>query len=178
MVKSKKCKREYKFCTTCNKETQHQNNNTCRSCYSRKELSNPKLKAIIYARKNLYRLDNKEKRRVYENNRLKTNPSARLASRFRNWVNKLIKRKSGNAESLIGCNYDELKIYLESKFQQGMTWENWGIFGWHIDHIKPLVQFDLEDPIQQKATFHYTNLQPLWWKDNLSKGTLWETDRE
>ena len=69
---------------------------------------------------------------------------------------------------LTGCaSWNELKIYLESKFSNGMTWENMG--EWHIDHIKPCYSFDLTDEKQQMECFHFTNLQPLWAKDNLSK---------
>ena len=173
-----RCKREFKFCDKCNKETQHQNGSTCRPCLGRKRRADPTYGKIIKARNATYRLNNKHKRRVYENNRLKINPSARLANRFRNWVNKLIERKTGNAQSLIGCTYEELREHLESKFEPWMNWDNWGIFGWHIDHIRPLSSFDLEDPQQQKDAFHYTNLQPILWKDNLSKGSKWETDRD
>ena len=70
----------------------------------------------------------------------------------------------------LGCTIPELKQYLESKFQEGMTWENWGVHGWHIDHIIPLSSFDLTCREQFLKVCHYTNLQPLWAKDNLSKG--------
>jgi hypothetical protein len=50
-----------------------------------------------------------------------------------------------------------------------MTWNNHSQFGWHIDHIKPLDSFDLTDPEQQLVACHWSNLQPLWWRDNLSK---------
>lgn len=69
---------------------------------------------------------------------------------------------------LTGCELNVLKEFLESKFKQGMSWENHG--EWHIDHIKPCCKFDLEDEEEQKKCFHYTNLQPLWAKENLSKG--------
>ena len=77
--------------------------------------------------------------------------------------------KSGSAVRDLGCTIDELKSYLESKFQSGMTWDNWTIDGWHIDHIKPLASFDLTDRKQMLEACHYTNLQPLWATDNLSK---------
>jgi hypothetical protein len=69
----------------------------------------------------------------------------------------------------IGCPLDEFMRYIESKFQIGMTWENYGYWGWHIDHIIPCFAFDLTDLNEFKKCFHYTNLQPLWRKDNLSK---------
>jgi len=50
-----------------------------------------------------------------------------------------------------------------------MTWDNWTLDGWHIDHIKPLASFDLTDRKQLLEACHYTNLQPLWAKDNLTK---------
>ncbi len=60
--------------------------------------------------------------------------------------------------------------HLEKQFKEGMTWENHGLYGWHIDHIIPCASFDLTDLEQQKKCFHYTNLQPLWAKENLIKG--------
>jgi hypothetical protein len=54
-----------------------------------------------------------------------------------------------------------------------MTWENWALDGWHIDHIRPCCSFDLTDPEQQKKCFHYSNLQPLWAEENWSKGGKW-----
>lgn len=70
---------------------------------------------------------------------------------------------------LLGCSVDECRKYLESKFLPGMTWENYGKSGWHIDHIIPCNLFDLTKPEEQLKCFHYTNLQPLWETDNASK---------
>lgn len=70
----------------------------------------------------------------------------------------------------IGCTWDELRAHLEARFLPGMSWENWSRSGWHVDHIIPLSSFDLSDREQRQRAFHYTNLQPLWAADNLSKG--------
>ena len=78
--------------------------------------------------------------------------------------------KSARITELLGCSIAELRSHLETQFQDGMSWNNHEQFGWHIDHIKPCASFDLSDPQQQRQCFHYTNLQPLWWLENLKKG--------
>lgn len=79
------------------------------------------------------------------------------------------KAKRGSAVRDLGCSIEFLKQHLESQFQPGMTWENHSPTGWHIDHKRPLDSFDLTNPMQLKAACHYTNLQPLWAKENFSK---------
>jgi hypothetical protein len=82
--------------------------------------------------------------------------------------------KSGSAVNDLGCSIEQFKKYIESKFTNDMSWNNHGICGWHIDHVKPLTSFDLTDRKQFLEACHYTNLQPLWWKDNISKGNKLE----
>lgn len=74
--------------------------------------------------------------------------------------------------SLLGYSVDELRIHLERQFLPGMTWENYGREGWHIDHIVPLASFSYTSPDEAgfKAAWALTNLQPLWATDNLKKG--------
>jgi len=79
-----------------------------------------------------------------------------------------VKVKTGKTLELTGCSKEELITHLQSKFTEGMTWDNYG--EWHIDHILPCVSFNLEDPEEQKKCFHWTNLQPLWAIDNIRKG--------
>ena len=119
-----------------------------------------------------YRKQNRDKRRIYVRNRLKTDINFKIANNLRTRVRKVLKgeRKSKNTMDLIGCSADFLKKHLENQFQPGMSWDNYGYNGWHVDHILPCASFDLGDPKQQQKCFHYTNLQPLWAKDNISKG--------
>jgi hypothetical protein len=81
--------------------------------------------------------------------------------------------KSGGIQQLVGCSAADLMKHLETQFTDGMSWDNYGRDGWHIDHIRPCASFDLSDPKQQRQCFHYTNLQPLWAADNIKKGAKW-----
>ena len=75
--------------------------------------------------------------------------------------------KSIRTAELIGCSIPELKAHLESRFKVGMSWENRSL--WHMDHVIALAKFDLTKESDQRAAFHYTNLQPLWASENLRK---------
>lgn len=77
--------------------------------------------------------------------------------------------RSGRTAELLGCSMAELRGWLESKFQPGMSWQNYGPI-WHIDHRRPCSWFDLSDPLQQRVCFHWTNLQPMYASENLRKG--------
>jgi hypothetical protein len=76
-------------------------------------------------------------------------------------------RKSERTEFYLGCTVDYFLEHIQKQFVKGMTLKNHG--KWHIDHIKPCASFDLSKLSEQKKCFHYTNLQPLWAKDNLLK---------
>ena len=93
---------------------------------------------------------------------------AALRARVRAAVTRGGGEKSRKTMQLVGCSVAHLRQHLEAQFTEGMTWDNHG--EWHIDHIKPCASFDLTDAEQQRECFNYTNLQPLWAKDNLSKG--------
>lgn len=108
--------------------------------------------------------------------RYHTNPSFRLGCLLRTRVWRVLKEQSAakyqKFNDYIGCSTKELKEYIEAKFQPNMTWDNYG--EWHIDHIKPCSSFNLADPQEQRACFHYSNLQPLWAMDNLIKADKYE----
>jgi hypothetical protein len=89
----------------------------------------------------------------------------KLSSNLRNRTRKFLKNKSKSTKEIIGIDLNELKSYLESLFVDGMTWDNYGY--WHIDHIIPLSSAKNEEELIKLC--HYTNLQPLYAKDNIIK---------
>lgn len=119
-----------------------------------------------------YYIDNKKIIHQKQKEYLANNIEAKIKHNLRVRINHVLKGKikSGRTIELLGCQAEFLIIYIEKQFKKGMSWENHGRKGWHIDHILPCDSFDLTDPEQQKKCFHYTNLQPLWAKDNIRKG--------
>ena len=112
--------------------------------------------------------------RARENGRYAANPTRRVEMLLRNRLNSAIGRGSrrGSAVALLGCTIPELMARFETLFTDGMTWDNRG--AWHIDHIRPLASFDLEDVDQLAVACHWSNLQPLWAADNLRKGARFD----
>jgi hypothetical protein len=110
------------------------------------------------------------KHKFRKENDIVYNIKRRLRFRLRGIVKKLADDniKKDSAIDMLGCTMQEFKEYFESKFTEGMSWDKLHLI--HIDHIMPCTAFDLTKEEEQKKCFHYSNLQPLWWKDNLSKG--------
>ena len=104
---------------------------------------------------------------VYRQNNINAKIRHNLRNRLWGALNAQRTRKNTSLEELIGCSIPILKSYIERQFLKGMNW-NAKI---HIDHKKPLISFNLTDLEQQKKAFHYSNLQPLWARDNLVKGS-------
>lgn len=159
----------YKKCNKCGavKEATTEN-------FHRKKGGKDGLNAVCKVCKNaidLKRLSN-DKPRMARNyrNYVNNNPHAKITQNLRARMRKVIKKgfKSGHSLSILGCSSQEWKVYLESKFTDGMSWENYG--EWHIDHIVPCASFDLTKEEDQIRCFHYTNTQPLWKADNYKKG--------
>ena len=125
-----------------------------------------------------YRKNNKDRMKETAN-RWRNLPENKIKNNLRGRLRKVLlaagTRKRDKTFSLIGCSAKDLKIHLESQWTEGMSWENYGNPNgdhsdcWHIDHIRPCNSFNLLDPEQQKKCFHFTNLQPLWGKDNIRK---------
>ncbi len=100
-----------------------------------------------------------------------TDMKFRLSCNLRSRIRRAIRfgYKSGSAVDDLGCSVEDFKSYIESKFDADMSWDNYGLYGWHLDHIKPLCSFDLDNREEFKSAVHYTNYQPLWANENWSK---------
>jgi len=109
--------------------------------------------------------------RKYQKNKRESDPMFKVRMLLSCRLNHALKGglKADKTMNLVGCSKEFLKQYLESQFKPGMTWKNHTVTGWHIDHIKPCSAFDLSDHEQQRECFHYTNLQPLWYDENIRK---------
>ena len=121
-----------------------------------------------------YRKRNKEHIKQLKKNwqlKMKNDPIFKIKVNLRRRVHHALmgRNKSDNTFNLIGCSPEEFKSHIESLWLEGMSWDNYGTSGWHIDHIKECHTFDLSDPEQQRECFHYSNQRPLWAKDNLSR---------
>ena len=125
---------------------------------------------LEYRKKNKTKFSEAKKRYAERN---KNNPQFKLKRNLRRRIHHILKgcSKSQHSIDLLGCEINFYIKYLESKFQEGMNWDNYGMYGWHVDHIIPCSSFDLTDIEQQKRCFNYSNTQPLWWIDNLKKSS-------
>lgn len=90
---------------------------------------------------------------------------SRLGTRVSGAVRRQSTQKAKSTITLLGCSIASFRVYIESKFEPGMTWDNI-----HLDHIIPCALFDLTRPEHQKVCFHFSNYQPLFATDNHSKG--------
>jgi hypothetical protein len=142
-----------------------------------------------YRKDNYERITQREKQYYHQNRKERIDQAAHYARKrtkidniykftrgIRSLINGAFKRvktknfkKQTKTYILLGCTIVELRVHLEKQFQPGMTFENYGLNGWHIDHIIPLASANTQKEIESLC--HYTNLQPLWAKDNIKKGS-------
>lgn len=161
-------------------------NKTGRTSYENLTLEE---KEEIYLNVKQWQKANKDKVNDSRRRYFKNNPSARAGRNLSKRVRDLIKFPYDFSAS-IGCTGKELKEHLEKLFVDGMSWDNYGpgykllkngkpeydmngntipLKQWHVDHILPLSSFDLTNIEEVRKANNYTNLQPLWSTDNISK---------
>jgi len=128
-------------------------------------------KRIEYSSK--YAKDNKSDINKKRGIRHNTDILYRLKTSMRSRLNSFLKtkqiKKHNKTFDIVGCTPESLKEHLEKQFINGMSWDNHGLYGWHIDHIIPLSSAKTEEEMYKLC--HYTNLQPLWAEDNLKKNS-------
>jgi hypothetical protein len=143
-----------------------------------------KNKEKINMRNHLYSINNKEKRNIaakkYTNKRKLVDENYRNRKKIHQNLQFILRKlrkgiiTNTNFNVYLGCKTEEFKNHIEKLFKTGMTWENYGKNGWHIDHIIPRSKFDLTDESQIKICFNYSNLQPLWEFENRKKGSKYD----
>lgn len=132
---------------------------------------------ISYEYSKKWKEKNKEYIRAYSSKKMREryneDPLYKIQINYRNRLKDIfrIKGLSKNKGSIdyLGCDLNSFKEHIEKQFSDGMSWDNKGFYGWHIDHIIPLSSAKTREDLIK--LFHYTNLQPLWWKDNFTKGS-------
>lgn len=125
----------------------------------------------------------KHKRIAYHTRKLKEDPlfacKVKLSGSIRNSAKRSHQQlpfktiygiKQSDLEKVLGCTIHQFVTYFDSLFQPGMNWSNHG--KWHIDHIKPVATATTVEEVVELN--HYTNLQPLWATDNMTKGSMFE----
>lgn len=147
-----------------------------------KELNGDKLKEVwkkyrdnnkekLSINRKEYTKKNREKLNLYMVNMRNDNPILKLSHNLRSRIRQFLKTKNLTKHNktfiIIGCTPQELKEHIEKQFVDDMSWENYGYYGWYVDHKIPLDFGKTEEEILKLC--HYTNLQPMWCNDNLSK---------
>ena len=168
-------------CNTCRREYRKANKDKIKSyakAYreSNKDKIKDSRKAYYESNKNkvkahtkAWREANKDKRNAYEIQRRKTDPLYKIKGNLRTRTHDAFRRngysKNTKTQEMLGVDWEIAKTHIERQFKKGMSWNNYG--EWHIDHIIPLASATTEEKL--KKLCHYTNLQPLWAEENLSK---------
>jgi hypothetical protein len=155
-----------------NKTLKYRKNNQDKVKLANKEWRE-KNENYIKKRMKLWRDNNKNHIKTYKKNKYNNDFLHKLTENVRCRINTFLNRKNiikkNKTFDVVGCSPQFLKEYLENKFTDDMTWDNYGFYGWHIDHIIPLSSSKTEEEIYKLC--HYSNLQPLWAIDNLKKGS-------
>lgn len=121
----------------------------------------------------------RNKRRIKERGKKKP-PHVRIKDRLSSRLRELLRRKGQQKKNAInnytGCTPMEMMRHVESQFTKGMTWETYGVFGWHLDHIIPCERFDLTNEDHCRVCFNWRNIRPLWGEHNWTRQEMLTLD--
>ena len=143
------------WCKSCLKKYRQENKNKLREYDKKYQKENKK------NRKEYFKKYQKERRKKDTLFKIKHNSRIRTYKAFKNKGYS----KNTKTQEMLGVDWQVAKQHIERKFTKGMNWGNYG--DWHIDHIIPLASANTPERLKQLC--HYTNLQPLWAEENLSK---------
>jgi hypothetical protein len=165
------------ICNLCNNKQKEYRNNTKNKIkakqYRTKYYCDHRDTILAQSMSYRSRADVKIKRNTAERHKKQNNIGYRLICYLRSRNSDILKNisKPIHAKDGIGCSIDELKRHIEKQFLPGMTWDNWGNGDgkWNIDHIKPFCLCNKNNIEEILNNNHYTNLRPMWWKENISR---------
>jgi hypothetical protein len=154
----------------------HEYEHNYRKNESIKLKNNDRLRAYRKTEKyKLYKIQYREQRRLQQREKRK-DPIFRLANNmsrcmYESLISQGLSKRNRHWETLVGYTLVDLKTHLEKQFTPEMNWNNYGKY-WHIDHIIPrsFFKYDSLESDEFKKCWSLTNLRPLYWIDNLSKG--------
>lgn len=163
----------HRRCLACNREN---------SIESNQDLSIKEWRRDYKKRDYVRKQDNETKNKRFREDpvfRLRVNTSSRIANFF---AGRKSAGKQEKTEELLGCSYEDFHKWISSQLNGGMTMENYGLNGWHLDHVRPVMSFrdkhiDVDVEVQRVA-FNWRNYQPLWGDENKSKNDDWTPSME
>jgi len=187
VINHTKC--EFKKCCECKEEKSssefhnnkgHKDNlsSKCKSCtkaYRKLYYADNRDELLSYSK--TWQKDNRDKRNTYLD-KYNSDPLQKLIKTYRCEVRRgfkfILLKKSRKSLDYLGCTWKEFQDYIQSQFYdrvetgEEMTFKNYGMYGWHLDHIAPISIAETEGDVILLS--HYTNFQPLWAEDNYAKG--------
>ena len=120
----------------------------------------------IYVRKRRRSMAREEKKRGNENANLCI--AGNLSSTIHSALMGL--HESKRTVELLGCSVENFKKYIETLFELGMSWDDYGLRTWELRNIKPCAAFDLKDLKQQERCFNHKNVKPVWTNEHWLTG--------
>lgn len=170
---TKKPRGECKNCILIRKQKWRKDNRAHYQKQTSEYRSRPEIKAKQKQMNNAWyaKPENKERKRLRYQERYYNDPKFHIKKVMKSRMRMALKnnQKAGHTLELLGCSIDEFKKWMEYQFDPYMNWENQGSY-WHMDHIKPCASFDLTKEAEQYTCFHWTNIQPMYGPENISKG--------